>query len=270
MCFRFPSRQDSAVNAQRLDIERTYEPHTFERVPWIENWFLGQVFSSHITDFGSETRHFKTGVAKDNPIPVVPDTILAKLVAMFEAKLRRNKVVALIPLVPRKPSVDMIKKTSTNKLKKRPSALILGSNRSQHSLSRPGTRNSQNSDTQTQRQPNKLRKRSRSFTRSSPGSVQQSLPVCVPVQTPPSPGQAQTITVRDRDRDKSSEVVHHRPITRINWGPPPSPSHGTRFKGMGVPRRRSPEKIMTRPSRVIPSPTPPERGRLSPRGWEII
>lgn len=178
--------------------------------------------------------------------------------------------MALIPLIPRKPSVNVIKKASANKLKKRPSALILGSNQSQPSSSRPGTPTSQNSDTQTQRQPNKLRKRSRSLTRSSPGSVQQSLPVYARVQTPPLPAQVQIITVKDRDRDESSEVVLHRPIPRVKSGPPPSPSHGTRFVGMGVPRRGSPEKVMTRPSQMIPPPTPPGRGRPSSRGWEVI
>ena len=55
----------------------------FVQVSWIENWFLAHVFTSHITDFGLETRHFKTGVAKDNSVLAVPDTVLAKFIAMF-------------------------------------------------------------------------------------------------------------------------------------------------------------------------------------------
>ena len=241
-----------------LDIERTYEPHTFTQVPWIENWFLAQVFASHITDFGLETRHFRTGVAKDNPVPAVPDTVLAKLVVMFEAKLRRKKEAKLIPLVPRKPSVEPIKKTSANKLRKRPSALILHSHSSQPqpqpSSSRPGTPTSQNSDTQAQRQPNRLRKRSRSLTRSSPEPTQQSLPP----RTPPPSAQVQ-----------GSEGASYRPTVRAKLGPPPSPSNGKRFGGRGVPRR-SLEKSMRRSSQASP-PSPPLRGAKLPlQDWEII
>jgi len=246
------------LTSKIADIERTYEPHTFVQVPWIENWFLAQVFAPHITDFGLETRHLKTGVAKDNPTPVVPDTVSTKLIAMFEKKLRRKKVV-LIPLVPRKPSVEITRKTSANKLKKRPSALTLHSNKSQSSLSRPGTPTSQNTDTQTQRQPNKLRKRSRSFTRSSPESIQQGLP-----STPPSPPQIQALMMKDRD--KVTEVVFHRPIARLNLGPPPSPSNGKRFEG--VPRRRSPEKVAVRPSQV--GPPHPARGRTPSRDSGVV
>lgn len=223
----------------------------FVQIPWIENWFLAQVFASHITDFGLETRHFKTGVAKDNPVPIVPDTVLAKLVAMFEAKLRRKKI-ALIPLVPRKPSVEVLKKGPANKLKKRPTALILHSNKSQPSPPRPGTPNSQDSDTQTQRQPNKLHKRSRSFNRSSPESVQQILPVPALVQTPPSPAPAQAVIAGDLDRDRALDGVLYRPTVRLNLGPPPSPSHGSRFEGVGVPRRGSLEKVVGRPVQVGP------------------
>ena len=162
----------------------------------------------------------------------------------------------LIPLVPRKPSVEIIRKTSANKLKKRPSALILHSDKSQSSLSRPGTPTSQNTDTQTQRPPNKLRKRSRSFTRSSPDSIQQSLPV----STPPSPAQVQTFTMKDRGRDKTADVVFHRPAARFNSGPPPSLSHGRRFDG--APRRGSPEKVVVRPLQLGPHLV---RGRTTSR-----
>jgi len=248
------------------DIERTFEPHTFVQIPWIEDWFLAQVFASHITDFGLETRHLKAGVAKDNPVPSVPDTVLAKLVATFEAKLRR-KQVALIPLVPRKPSMEITKKTSANKLRKRPSALVLHSNQSQSSLSRPGTPTSQNTDAKTQRQPNKLRKRSRSLTRSSPESIQQSLPASTPVHTPPAPAQVRAVTTRDgeREREGAPEVVFHRPTARLNLGPPPSPSHGRRFDDMR--RRGSPEKVGVRPLQISPHPG---RGRAASRDREIV
>ena len=260
------------VNALCLDIERTYEPHTFVQVAWIENWFLAQVFASHITDFGLETRHFKTGVAKDNPAPVVPDTVLAKLATMFEAKLRRKKEVKLIPLVPRKPSAEVIKNSSTNKLKRRPSALVLlHSNLSQPqpSSSRSRTPTSQNSDAQNQHQQNKLRKRSRSSTRPSPELVQQSLPVQTPV-TPPLPAQAQAITVKDRDRDKVSEAAFYLSAARTNLGPPPSPSNGKRFEGVGVSGRRTPEKLITRSSQLGPPSPSLVRAKQSVQGWEII
>ena len=259
------------VNAPCLDIERTYEPHTFDQVAWIENWFLAQVFASNITDFGLETRHFKAGVAKDNPVPAVPDTVLTKLVAMFEAKLRRKKEAKLIPLVPRKPSMEVIKKTSANKLKKRPSALILlHSNQCQPqpSSSRPGTPTLQNSDVQQHRQPNRLRKRSRSSTRPSPESAQRNLPAQTPA-TPQFPGQVQAITAKDRDRD-TSEAASYRPTARINLGPPPSPSHGKRFGGTGVQGRRTPENVMARPLQPGPPSPPLGRARLSAQDWEII
>lgn len=255
------------------DIERTYEPHVFVQVPWIESWFLGHVFASHITDFGLETRHLKTGVAKDNPIPTVPDTILAKLVTTFEAKLRREKEVKLIPLVPRKPSVEVTKKAPANKLKKRPSALTLRSHspQSQAASSRPGTPTSQNSDSQTQRQPNKLRKRSRSFGRASPDLVQQSYPI----QSPPSSPMAQALAVltKDGDRGKVSgcEVVLNKQTARIKLGPPPSPSHGKRFEGVGGPRRSPGKVFQRRPSQVgPPPPSPPRRTRPPPQDWEVI
>ena len=168
----------------------------------------------------------------------------------------------MIPLVPRKPSVEITRKTSANKLKKRPSALVLHSNKSQSSLSRPGTPTSQNTDTQNPRQPNKLRKRSRSFTRSSPEPAQQNLPV----STPPSPAQVYTLTMSDRNRDKTAEVVFHRPTARLNLGPPPSPSHGRRFDG--APRRGSPEKVAVRPSQV--GPPHPVRGRTTSRDRGIV
>ena len=231
------------------DIERTYEPHTFVQVPWIKDWFLAQVFAPNITDFGLETRHFKTGVAKDNPAPVVPDTVLAKLVVMLEAKLRRKKM-KLVPLVPKKPSVEVIKKTSANKLKKRPSDLVFhsNSNQSQPQLS---SSPSQNPDA---RQPNRLRKRSRSLTRNSPESIQHGVPVHV--QTPGTPPA--------KDKDKWSNV-------RVNLGPPPSPSHGRRFDGpIGVPRRRSPEKVMLRPLQGGPPSPPLGRAKPSLKDWEII
>ena len=179
---------------------------------------------------------------------------------MFERKLRRKKV-ALIPLVPRKPSVEIARKTSANKLKKRPSALILHPNKSQSSLSRPGTPTSQNNDSQTQRQPNKLRKRSRSFTRTSPESIRQGLPV----STPPSSAQVQTFTTKDQDRDKVIEAAFHRPTARLNLGPPPSPSHGRRFDGV---RRGSPEKVGVRPSQI--GPPLPVRGRTPSRDRGIV
>jgi hypothetical protein len=277
--FPFSPRESSptsVVNAPCLDIERTYEPHTFIRVPWIEGWFRAQVFAPDVTDFGSETRHFKTGVAKDNPAPVVPGAILNKLMAIFEAKLRRKKVVKLTPLVPRKPSVEVIKKASTNKLKKRPSDLnLLHSNQSQPQPSspRPGTPTSQNSDTQNQRQTNKLRKRSRSSSR-PPESVQPSLPVRTTV-TPPPPAQAQAILVKDKDRDKASESITPRHTPRnARSGPPPSPSNGKRFEDKGVPRRGSTEKVTARPlqRQVLPGPPSPPLGgaKRSAPGWEMI
>ena len=213
-----------------------------------------------------ETRHFKTGVAKDSSAPAVPDTVLAKLIAMFEAKLRRKKA-GLIPLVPRKPSVEVIKKTSTNRLKKRPEALNLHSNQSHPSSLQPGTPTSQNSDAQTPREPRKLRKRSRSLARSSPESIAHSLPVPAPIQTPPLPAQAQVVTMRDRDWDKVPEAVLHRPTARLNLGPPPSPSHGKRFESMGVPRR-NPEKVTARPPQV--GLLHPGRGRSTSQDGEIV
>lgn len=176
---------------------------------------------------------------------------------MFEAKLRRKK--ALIPLVPRKPSLEVIRKNSRNKLRKRPSALVL-----QPSSSRPGTPTSQNSDTRpAPRKPNKLRKRSRSSTRSSPELTQQSLPVPAPARALPLSTQSQVVAMRE----KPPEVAFHRPIVRPNLGPPPSPSHGRRFEGMGVPRRRSPEKAMARPLLVG---SPPGRGRPISRDRELV
>ena len=201
------------------------------------------------------------GIAKDSLAgPVAPETVLAKLVAMVEAKLGRRKVVVLVPLVPRKPSVEVIKqKTSANKLKKRPSGLVLDSDQSyvEHSPSRAGTPSSQSSDTQAPRQRNKLRKRSRSSTRSSPESVHLGLPVQAqaPVQTPPSPARVRAVMGKDRGRDRAPEVLlSHRPTARLTLGPPPSPSHGKRFEGA----RRSPDKGMARPLPVGP---PPPRGR---------
>jgi hypothetical protein len=211
----------------------------------------------------------KTGVAKDNPVPIVPDTVLAKLVAAFEAKLRRKKEVKLIPLVPRKPSVEATKKAPANKLKRSSTlALYSHSTQSQASSSRPGTPNSQNSDSQTQRQPNKLHKRSRSFTR-SPKSDKQSLPV----QLPPSPPSlVQVLLTKDGDRDKASgsEVLLNKQTARIKPGPPPSPSHGMRFGGEGAPR--SPKKVTRRrPSWVgPPPPSPPKKTTSFPPDWEII
>ena len=58
--------QRPSLTSKITDIERTYEPHTFVQVLWIENWFLAHVFTSHITDFGLETRRFKTGVAPES------------------------------------------------------------------------------------------------------------------------------------------------------------------------------------------------------------
>ena len=55
--------------------------------------------------------------AKDNPVRAIPDTILAKLVAMFEVKLRKKKVES-IPLVPREPSSEDRKTTPAERLKK--------------------------------------------------------------------------------------------------------------------------------------------------------
>ena len=180
-----------------------------------------------------ETRHLKTGVAK------VPDTILAKLVAALEAKLQRKKEVKLIPLVPRKHSVEVTKQASANRLKKRPSALTLRfhSTQSQASSSRPGTPTSQNSDSRAQRQPNQLRKRSPSHT---PEPVQQNLPA----QRPSSPATlVQAVLTKDGDGDEASgsQVVLHKQTVRAKSGPPPSSSHGKRFEGVGA-LRRSPKK----------------------------
>lgn len=226
---------------------------------WIEDWFFAQVFAPHITDFGLETRHFKTGVAKDNPVPVVPDTVLAKLVAMLETKLRRKKRAKLIPLVPKKPSAELIKKVSANKLRKPPSGLNLHpQSQPPPSSSRPGTPTLQ-LERQNQRSPNKLRKRDRSLTVSSSEETPQGLPV---QRTPPPPARVQGVVVKER----VPEAVPYRPTARINLGPPPSPSNGKRFQGRG---RRSSE-VMIRPSRVG-TPTPPvERGGPSLKDWEMV
>lgn len=177
----------------------------------------------------------------------------------------------MLPLVPRKPAVQVIKKTSTNKLKKRPSALTLHSNsaHSQASSSRPGTPNSQNSDSQTQRQRNKLHKRSGSFKWSSPERAQQNLP---PQPSPSPAAKVQTHLTKDEDRDKASgsEVVLHRQTARSKIGPPPSSSHGRRFESADAPG--SPKKVpRIRPSRVGPPPRSPPR-RVGPlqHDWEIV
>ena len=252
------------LNEHHLDIERTYEPHTFVQVSWIENWFFAQVFAPHITDFGLETRHFKTGVAKDNPVPVVPDTVLAKLVAMLETKLRRKKGAKLIPLVPKKPSMEIIRKASGNKLRKPPSGLNLKPSQSQPppSSSRPGTPTLQ-PERQNQRSPNKLRKRGRSFTGSPPEEAPESLPV---PRTPPPLTRVQGVMAKER----APEVAPYRPTARINLGPPPSPSHGKRFQGGGRLAGRRSLEVMVRPSRVG-TPTPPvERGGPSLKDWEMV
>ena len=120
------------------DIERTYEPHTFVQFAWIENWFLAQVFASHVTDFSLEAGHFKTGVAMDNSIPAVPDMALAKSITIPEAKLHRKKA-ASIPLVPHEPSVEAVKWAPTIEPKKETPVLVLHSNQSQPRSSQPGT-----------------------------------------------------------------------------------------------------------------------------------
>jgi hypothetical protein len=178
----------------------------------------------------------------------------------------------LIPLVPRKPSVEVIRKTSTNKLKKRPSALTLQShpNQFQPSTSRPGTPTSQDPDS-PQRQPRKLHRRSRSFTRSS-----ESVQGVFVVQPPPSPlVHAQTAMMRNDDRDRAlpaSEAAYNRQIARARLGPPPSPSHGKRFGDIGAPRRGSPEKVVRmHPSQVVGYlPSSPKKARPPQHDWEII
>lgn len=210
------------------------------------------------------------GVAKDNPIPTVPDTVLAKFVAASEARLRRKREVKLIPLVPRKRSAEVIKKVSASTLKKQPLAPFSQSAQSQASSSRPGTPTSQNSDSQTQRQPNKLRKRSRSFTRSSPRPGQQSLPV----QPPLSPvARVQKLLTKDGDQDKESEseVVRHKQTARVRLGPPPSPSHGKRFEVAGAPKRRPKRDNPMHPSHLgPPPPSPPMKLKPFIKDWEIV
>lgn len=223
-----------------------------------------------------ETRHLKTGVAKDNPAPVVPDTVLAKLVAAFEAKLQRGKEMKLIPLVPKKPSVELTRRASTNNMR-RPSVLSLGSqshvptsrpvtpsSRPATPSSRPGTPSSQKSDPPAQRQPNKLRKRSRSFTRSFPELETQDLPV----QLSPSPAaqvQAVFTKVGDREKSSGSEVLFKKQVDRVKLGPPPSPSHGRRFEGES-PVKRRPKKRMG-----PPPPSPPRRTTPAPKDqWEVV
>ena len=112
-----------------------------------------------------------------------------------------------------------------------------------------------------------ISKQSRSLARSSPKSIPHSLPVPALIQTPPLPAQAQVVTMRDRDWDKAPEVVLHRPTADLNLGPPPSPSHGKRLKGMGVPRR-GPEKVAAHPSQV--RSLHPRRGRSTSRDGEIV
>ena len=151
MSFHFSPHRCPAtciVNVERFvskttDIERTYEPHVFVQSAWIENWFQAQILPSHITDFGLGARHFKTGVARENTVSAVPDAVLPKLVAIFEAKLRRKKV-ALIPLVPHEPLVEVTGAASVSGLKE-PLAPVLHSSQSQPSSSRPGTPTSQRS-----------------------------------------------------------------------------------------------------------------------------
>lgn len=181
----------------------------------------------------------------------------------------------LIPLVPRKPSVEIIRKGSINKLKKRPSALSLHSHstQSQASSSRPGTPTSQNSDPQTPRQTNKLRKRSRSVLRSSPEPGQQSFQV-QPLPSPTVQARAATLA-KDRGQDKAptSEVPLYKQTARAKLGPPPSPSHGRRFQGVGSPKSpKSPKMVFkTRPSQVNPPPpSPPRRTRPFAQDWELI
>ena len=116
------------------DIERTYEPHAFVQFAWIENWFRAQISTLDMTDSGLETGHFKTGAAKGGSIPTVPDVVLAKSAAMFEAKLSRKKVVS-VPSVPRKPSVEATKPAPGIKQKDlqkdKPPVLVLHSNQFQ-------------------------------------------------------------------------------------------------------------------------------------------
>ena len=189
--------------------------------------------------------------------------------AAFEARLQRKKAAELIPLVPRKNSVGVVKKTSGNKLKKRPSALTIHSDQSQASSSRPGTPTSQNSD--SQRQPKKLRKRSHDFGRSSSESVHENLPV----QLPPSPRpHMQAAVTKGECWDgvlPASEVAFHRHASRGKLGPPPSPSHGMRFDGVGVPKRGSPGKVVrVHPSQVGHLPPSPKMARPPLHDWEII
>lgn len=182
---------------------------------------------------------------------------------MLEAKLRRKgkKKVELTPLVPtRKLPVEAAAKKAPAKLKKRPPELTLRSHSSQPSLSRPGTPNSQNSDTQVRRQPNKLRKRSHSFNKSSPESIQQSLPV----QRPPSPpAQVQPAMAGDRERGmvSPSEIPLLRVVSRVWLGPPPSPSHGRRFGDVSP---RSQEKVPRTSLLQVCPPSPSTRRRTKP------
>ena len=171
----------------------------------------------------------------------------------------------LIPLVPGKPAVEATKKAPANKLRKRRQS---NSTHSQASTSRPGTPTSQNSD--HQRQPNKLRKRSCSISRSSPEPSQQGSPAL----PPPSPVQVQEVLTKDGGQDGESRtgiLPNKRPTTRFN-GPPPSPSYGKRFDGVGAPPR-SPKRVvqMRSSSAGLPAPSPPRKSRPFPKDdWEII
>lgn len=191
------------------------------------------MFSPQITDFGLETQHFRTGVAKDNPIPrIVPDTVLAKLVTALEARLQRKKTAKLIPLVPRKKvSVELISNKPGNKLRKRRST---SSGPSPSESSRPGTPTSQSFDSQTQQRPqNKLRKRSRG---SSIDSLQGSPPELVQ-------------DFKSKVLSASEVVIRRSNSQRAGkQGPPPSPSHRMRFMDEG----RSPERRRVGVSRSPP------------------
>ena len=165
--------------------------------------------------------------------------------------------------------MEIFKKTSANKLKKRPSALTIHSDQSQASSSRPGTPTSQNTD--SQQQPKKLRKRSRDFGRSSSESIHEVLPS----QLLPSPRpHMQAAVTKGECWDKvlpASEVAFHRHASRGKLGPPPSPSHGMRFNGVGAPKRGSPGKaVRVHPSQVGHLPPSPKMARLPLHDWEII
>ena len=182
---------------------------------------------------------------------------------MSETKLRRKKGAKLIPLVPKKPSMEIIRKASGNKLRKPPSSLNLKPSQNQPppSSSRPGAPTVP-LERQNQRSPNKLRKRGHGFTAPSPEEIPQSLPV---PGTPPPPARVQEVMAKER----APEAIPYRPTARINLGPPPSPNHGKRFQGGGLAGRRSPE-VMIRPLRVG-TPTPPvERGGPSLKDWEVV